>query len=155
MIDDYPANTWRTPTKEEMEYLIKNRPNANELICAAQVNDVNGMILLPDNWVCPAGVTIKYGYASGGDYPDFASYQSLSTDQWSILEKAGAVFLPSTGFRKGPKVYDVGYRGLYWSSSELIDAGYYACFLGYYSDEAFVSDASRLGGQGVRLVRDL
>ena len=46
-------NTWRTLTKDEWEYLLNTRPNASSLKGVAQVNGVNGLIFLPDNWVCP------------------------------------------------------------------------------------------------------
>ena len=57
-------NTWRTLTKDEWNYLLNTRTNADALCGIAQVNGVNGLILLPDNWTCPAGVTFKSGFHS-------------------------------------------------------------------------------------------
>ena len=57
-------NTWRTLSYDEWYYLRYNRTNANDLVGVAQVNGVNGLILLPDNWTCPAGVTFKSGFHS-------------------------------------------------------------------------------------------
>ena len=55
-IGNFAPNTWRTLTSDEWEYIIKGRPNAEQLIGIAQVNGVNGLILLPDNWTCPSVV---------------------------------------------------------------------------------------------------
>ena len=70
-------NTWRTLTYNEWSYVVFNRPNASSLRGVAQVNGVNGLILLPDSWTCPSGVTFKAGFHSnfGADY--YATYQSL------------------------------------------------------------------------------
>ena len=55
-------NTWRTLTYDEWKYLLNTRTNASSLKGVAQVNGVNGLIFLPDNWTCPAGVTFKSGF---------------------------------------------------------------------------------------------
>ena len=49
-------NTWRTLSSEEWNYLLNSRTNASSLKGIAQVNGVNGLILLPDNWTLPRGV---------------------------------------------------------------------------------------------------
>ena len=61
-IGNYAPNTWRTLTYSEWYYLRFERPNHDKLIGVAQVNGVNGLILLPDNWTCPSGVTFKSGF---------------------------------------------------------------------------------------------
>lgn len=73
IIDAAAPNTWRTLTDDEWEYLIRTRTNADSLIGAARINlnvsggkFVNGVILLPDDWTCPAGVTFKSGFAAEG-----------------------------------------------------------------------------------------
>ena len=92
-------NTWRTLTYDEWEYLLNTRTNANSLKGVAQVNGVNGLIFLPDTWVCPAGVTFKSGFHSSYGVDYYAAYQTFTADQWSKLEAAGAVFLPAAGNR--------------------------------------------------------
>ena len=52
-------NTWRTLTKDEWNYLRHDRTNADDLVGVAQVNGVNGLILLPDNWTCPHWISRK------------------------------------------------------------------------------------------------
>ena len=146
-------NTWRTLTYDEWEYLLNNRPNASSLKGVAQVNGVNGLILLPDNWTCPSGVAFKSGFHSewGVDY--YAAYQTFTADQWSKLEAAGAVFLPTSGYRGGSNVRNVQYDGRYWSATE--GYSYLADFLGFFWGGANMYDNFRYFGHSVRLVKDL
>ena len=146
-------NTWRTLTHDEWKYLLNTRPNASSLKGVAQVNGVNGLILLPDSWTCPAGVTFKSGFHSewGGDY--YAAYQTFTADQWAKLEAAGAVFLPAAGERSGSSVGDVRDSGGYWSATER--SGSNADYLYFYSDEAGMDYDYRDYGPSVRLVKDL
>ena len=146
-------NIWRTLSREEWKYLLNTRTNANSLKGVAQVNGVNGLILLPDNWVCPAGVTFKSGFhrSSGVDY--YAAYQTFTADQWSKLESAGAVFLPAAGCRRGSAVYGVQVGAVHWSATE----GYSndASCLFFESGEANTPTDYRYYGHSVRLVKDL
>ena len=148
-------NTWRTLTRDEWYYLRYNRANANDLVGVAQVNGVNGLIFLPDTWVCPEGITFKSGfhssYSYGVDY--YAAYQTFTADQWSKLEAAGAVFLPASGNRDGSDVYNVQSYGYYWSATEY--DSYYAYCLFFYSYAADLSYFDRNYGLSVRLVKDL
>ena len=150
-------NTWRTLTKDEWKYLLNTRTNASDLRGVAQVNGVNGLIFLPDNWTCPSGVTFKSGFhiQYGVDY--YAAYQTFTADQWSKLEAAGAVFLPASGFRYGSNVDYVQYRGDYWSATE--ESSHYASHdaysLTFRSGFASVPYDTRSLGQSVRLVKDL
>ena len=146
-------NTWRTLTKDEWDYLLNTRTNASDLRGVAQVNGVNGLILLPDNWTCPAGVTFKSGFHSDFRVEAYGQYQTFSAGQWSKLESAGAVFLPAAGCRNGSYVYFVQYRGFYWSATE--DNSNDAYCLYFYSDEAGMYDITRYYGRSVRLVKDL
>ncbi len=145
-------NTWRTLTGYERYYLIKERPNYDKLIGVAQVNGVNGLILLPDNWTCPSGVTFKSGFHNnnGGEY--YAEYQTFSSSEWTKLESSGAVFLPAAGYRDGSSVRDVQDIGDYWSSAE--STLHNASCLYFYSSEAGMGSLHRYWGQSVRLVQD-
>ena len=147
-------NTWRTLTYDEWNYLLNNRNNASSLCGVAQVNGVNGLIFLPDNWTCPEGLTFKSGFHSsyGVDYY-YAAYQTFTAEQWAKLEATGAIFLPAAGDRYGSVVDDVQNYGDYWSATEFDGNG--ACCLYFYSDEAFMSYYYRNYGLSVRLVKDL
>ena len=153
-IGEDAANTWRTLTYDEWYYLRKSRPNANDLVGVAQVNGVNGLIFLPDNWVCPPDVTFRSGFHSdeGADY--FALYQIFNADQWANLESAGAVFLPAAGFRNPMYVAGNVYGlGNYWSAVKKDSESPYYFF--FYSSRAEMGSYNRLLRQSVRLVKDL
>ena len=145
-------NTWRTLSQEEWLYLLNTRTNASSLRGAAQVNGINGLIFLPDNWSCPSDVTFVPGY--GGYGIDFyASHQTFTAEQWSKLEAAGAVFLPAAGNRGGTNAYDAQFCGYYWSATEGGNNGAY--YLIIYSDAAGVNYYNRANGYSVRLVKEL
>ena len=146
-------NTWRTLTYDEWKYLLNTRPNASSLRGVAQVNGVNGLILLPDNWTCPAGVTFKSGFHNYYGVEHYAAYQTFTADQWSKLESTGAVFLPAAGYRYGSNVYYVLLIGRYWSADGL--SGNSAHYLDFYSSAASVPIDARDVGRSVRLVKDL
>jgi hypothetical protein len=146
-------NTWRTLTYNEWNYLLNKRDNASSLRGVAQVNGVNGLILLPDNWTRPAGVTFKSGFHSSDGVDYYAAYQTFTVAEWSKLEAAGAVFLPAAGYRGGSYVNEVQENGAYWSSK-----GYDRCLaycLRFTSDEAHLESNYRDYGRSVRLVKDL
>ena len=146
-------NTWRTLTGDEWNYLLKNRNNANDLCGVAQVNGVNGLIFLPDDWTYPAGITFKSGFHSSYGVDYYAANQTFTAEQWSKLEAAGAVFLPAAGYRGGSDVYDVQGYGRYWSATE--GSSYRAFYLYFGSDGADVGYRGRSNGRSVRLVKDL
>ena len=146
-------NTWRTLTYDEWKYLLNTRPNASSLKGVAQVNGVNGLILLPDNWTCPSGVTFKSGFHSNYGVDYYAAYQTFTVGQWSMLEAAGAVFLPAAGGRDGSNVDYVRNDGIYWSATE--DSSLSAYYLYFHSDGANMYGEYRLYGHSIRLVKDL
>ena len=116
-IGSYAPNTWRTLTSDEWKYIINGRYNAEELIGVAQVNGVNGLILLPDGWTCPDGVSFKSGVAE--DSESFADYQSFSASEWSKLEANGAVFFPASGFHIGSEMMNLQQMCCYWASDAI------------------------------------
>ena len=148
-------NTWRTLTYAEWFYVVFNRPNARYLKGVAQVNGVNGMVFLPDNWTCPAGVTFKSGYHNDYIYAAgyYAAHQTFTAAEWSKLEAAGAVFLPAAGSRDGSTVRSVQGGGYYWSATER--GSYFAGCHYFYSGEASMYDYNCTYGLSVRLVKDL
>jgi hypothetical protein len=117
-------------------------------------------VLLPDNWTCPTGVTFKSGSHStyGVDY--YAAYQTFTADQWSILEAAGAVFLPAAGRRIGTDVELVQCIGVYafvrWMTISGIDLIDSMSQYGFTSINVYFYNAPSMSkGASVRLVRDL
>lgn len=144
------ANLWRTLTNEEWIYLFSTRANAATLFGLGCVNDINGMIILPDNWQSVAGVS----FSSGGDSYSMNIY---TADEWSVMEQSGAVFLPAGGSRDSTEVNEVGSYGTYWSASLNVPFGaYYLYFPSIYKHSFGLSRQGghpRNFGHSVRLVR--
>ena len=141
-------NQWRTLSKDEWGYVFDTRTtNSGIRFAKAKVNDVNGVILLPDDW------NSIYYSLSDTNTKD-ASYTSniFTASEWSILEMLGAVFLPATGYRFGTSVNSVGNNGYYWSSTFV--NGTYA--YGVYIQDSNMNPqdcSNRTYGRGIRLVR--
>ena len=146
-------NTWRTLSSEEWNYLINSRTNASSLKGIAQVNGVNGLILLPDNWICPASVNFKSGFHSEPSVEAYGQYQTFTAEQWSKLESVGAVFLPAAGLRDGSNVGEVQ-RGGDYSSTTATYGGRKSC-LSFLAHEVCTTHNLGYFGQSVRLVKDL
>ena len=146
-------NTWRALTYDEWNYLRNGRPNASSLYGVAQVNGVNGLILLPDSWSCPAGVTFKSGFPSDLGAGYYAAYQTFTAEQWSKLEESGAIFLPAAGWRLGSDVRDVQDHGFYWSATARSSSR--ACYYSFFSTEDKMKIYVFYHGYSVRLVKDL
>lgn len=107
------TNQWRTLTTKEWAYLLNTRTTPSGIRYAkAKVNNVNGLILVPDYWS-----TIYY--ILNNTNSNAASFNSnvISESQWRVLEQRGAVFLPAVGYREGTTLYNSGSIGYYWSSS--------------------------------------
>ena len=145
-------NTWRTLSKDEWEYLINKRDNASQLYGAACVNGINGVMFMPDDWVCPDGVIFVSGMATkkGSEY--YQTQNNYSLDQWAVLENSGAVFLSAAGRRVKDPV-NINEYGNYWSNS--IKDDHYSHYLAYPSDQIYVDALQFLYyGRSVRLVHD-
>ena len=142
------SNQWRTLTQPEWAYVFNTRTTTSGIRYAkANVNNVNGVILLPDDWN-----TSTYSLNSTNTYNASFSSNTLTASQWSTLEQAGAVFLPAAGCRDGASVYDVGSDCNYWSAS--YGNSYYAYYVFFYvSSLSTGSNGSRDVGFSIRLVR--
>lgn len=153
---------WRTLSSVEMNYLLNTRSNttfnlpnstSNIRYTKATVNDKNGLILFPDNYVHPTtGVTVtgEYNYNTYN-----ASYSVFSvTSGWDKMEAAGAVFLPAAGYRNGTSApSEVASHGYYWLSSE--SESHKAYRLLFHSGETTASNPQgRHYGFSVRLVME-
>jgi len=120
---------WRTLTNDEWGYVFNSRTDADSKWGQGKVNGVNGMILLPDNWTLPEGLTFIPGQRESEEW----SYDSLvyNAEQWAQMEFNGAVFLPAAGHRLNRTLDISGEEGGYWSSSYFdSDFAYQVQFFG-------------------------
>lgn len=159
-ISSAAPNTYRTLTYDEWYYLINTRTNASALRGVARINlsddgtaYANGVILLPDTWTCPAGITFKSGYSSAQTIQAYADYQTFTLVQWEQLEEAGAVFLPATGNRQGTVVQSMQTAGYYQAST--MSSSTYSFQLYFDAKNMYTSASDRYKGRPVRLVKDM
>lgn len=136
---------WQTLSQKEWSFLLCERPNATQRVAYAIVNDMRGLILLPDEWTTPTGISlltasenglelITEGYGTSYVGPDggIGQINTYNADQWTQLEGAGAVFLPAAGFLGTAQggslvVASVNNYGCYWSSSSIDSPNYDDC----------------------------
>lgn len=145
-------NAWRTLTQDEWIYVISTRNTPSGIRYAkAQVNNVNGVIILPDNWNASTYELKKYNSGT-----ESYSINIISAASWGILESAGAVFLPAAGNRyNGTTVDHVSIRGNYWASTYYNDYCTYCLYFYSHQDDGVVRPLEwdfRYNGNSVRLV---
>ena len=149
------AGLWRTLTMDEWMYLLDWRNTTSGIRFAkANVANVNGVLLLPDDWN-------HYDFYLNEVNTTSASYLSnlIEEWQWPELEAAGAVFLPAAGF--GVKLpgcdeitfWDVHNSGYYWTSSHYDSA--YAGNLYFDGGDVNYSMHMRCHGLSIRLVSNV
>ncbi len=140
--------TWRTPTRDEWDYLLCRRITTSGIRFAkATVNGVTGLIVLPENWSAST-------YALNNTNVGNAAFSSnvISAANWATLERAGAIFLPAAGARLGAWA-STDDRGYYWSVTcpDSISA---AAMVIVPTNVYGYNYGNRVTGRSVRLVRD-
>ena len=151
------GKTWYTLTDEEWKYLLHHNGGCG--VARINLNTdgteyVNGLILLPDTWTCPEGMTFNGGVSKTNSIQAYADHQTFTRADWQKLESAGAVFLPASGHRDGSNVNDVQDYSLYWSATPSgRDRAYFLYFRSSEVNTDFL--LLRYVGRAVRLVQDL
>ena len=153
---------WFTLSSTESTYLFNTRSastvggTSNGRYAKAKVNGVWGVILFPDTYTHPDGVTAPVGVNAAGDTG--WNGNNYSSADWTKMESAGCVFLPGAGYRDGESLVSTGIFGAYWSATSSGKASDYSAydFVYYYSGylaPAFTN--TRNLGFSVRLVRQV
>ena len=149
------AGLWRTMTHEELEYLLFTRSTSSGIRYAkAKVNNINGLILFPDNWN-----KSTYSISGANDVAANFSANNISSSNWTKLENAGCVFLPAAGMRTNDYDYTlnhmqgVGTSGEYWTASAKANETD-ADHLCFHNDGLQFRSWPRCEGRSVRLVKD-
>ena len=118
------AGLWRTLTSAEWKYLLTERsastvngvPNAR--FTHAKVNGGEGLIIFADNYVHPDGVAQPRGIDTLANSPGYTYYNNNYTlSEWQAMERAGAIFLPATGYRRENSTNYTANDGRYWAST--------------------------------------
>ena len=153
---------WYPLTADEWSYLFLSRDNAADKFGFATVDEVKGLIILPDDWQKPDGcddfVPASEKMTEGvevEDNPDTPENERVSywvsnttesvyghntyysTNQtWQRMEAAGAVFLPAAGGRSKTTCEKLGKSGFYWSNSSDLKNSEDNVFLLSFGDNA-------------------
>ena len=146
---------WFTLTSDEWTYLFNTRSAStvgnteNGRYAKAKVNNVNGVILFPDTYTHPDGVTVPTNVNTAT--ASLAS-NTYTVADWTKMESAGCVFLPAASSRNGSES-GLG-SGYYWSATPYDAVKAYNMFCGPdYLTPAFKN--SRFLGFSVRLVKEV
>lgn len=137
-------NQWRTLTQSQWLYIINKREDAASKWFRATVNNVKGVVLLPDEYT---ENTIPYTTGVTG-----FTTNTFSVDDWTIMENEGAVFLPAAGSRYGT-TYTPG-DVTYHSTTYRDSARNYLLHV-LEGNTSFNYIGPRCTGRAVRLVKDV
>ena len=113
---------WRTLTCDEWDYLVNRRASSSvdgvdsARYAEATVCGVAGLILLPDQFERPATLTL-IANINHNNFTISFNDNVYNAEEWVLMEKAGAVFLPAAGFRGGTWLSTIGEGGSYWAST--------------------------------------
>lgn len=137
--------TWRMMTSTEWDYLLFGR-SGPRFAKARLMDEHQGVILLPDHYVHPAGLAAIEGVNETGNVSWNANKYTAA--EWARMEAAGAVFLPAAGYSGGAS----GAQGYYWSSSPYNNQAYRF----YFSETELTASnpQERHYGFSVRLVKE-
>jgi hypothetical protein len=150
---------WRTMSGgsgNEYQYLLDSRSAStvngisNARFAKATVSGVRGLIIIPDEYLHPDGVTAISNINETG--ATGMSKNIYDENMWVKIEASGAIFLPYTGRRSSSEVTNIT-AGMYWSSSNQATKAFKLNFASS-TLEWNVSD-NRYFGCAVRLVHDI
>lgn len=126
---------WRMLTADEWDYMLNTR--SSYLKAPARINTgnsyYNGLLILPDGWVRPDGVS----YNNAATTYDGNIYTS---SQWYTMKSSGAIFLPAAGSaNSNNELGGWNFVGHYWTSTVGDYPSTYKC-LQFYSAGSFNID---------------
>ncbi|MDO5343113.1 MAG: hypothetical protein Q4F69_11790 [Bacteroidia bacterium] len=177
------GSTWFTLTRDQWVWLMGKKGSGkipgencrlsstvsgkeNARFAKIKVNDVEGLLLFPDvfEWnVDKMGGEIDGTYINNykgkEEEGKVKFYGNYTKDQFAEMEKAGAIFLPVTGYRDGKTYYEDGFRSYYWSSTMYGNKYAYDLKFDYVQSNISVGvdpqyeNSGKYHGMGVRLVK--
>ena len=151
---------WRTLSLGEWQYLFLTRSAstvnsvADARYAKGKVNNVYGIILFPDTYTHPDGVTNPVGINDTGN-AGWNGNNYNATD-WGKMEAAGCVFLPAAGYRQGTTVSGCNSSCSYRSSTRYTAIATEVQYIYFESGLMnFHTHNNGFYGQCVRLVQDV
>ena len=114
--------SWRILTKKEWNYLLFERKNANMLLGFGFVNNVFGLVVLPDSYDNNNGFISMNDLKLQKNVSRYALIDDAhkkdnvySKTSWKSIEKKGGVFLPLVSSSVIKEKNKEGLKGYYWS----------------------------------------
>ena len=153
---------WRVLTAQEWGYLLETRSastlngTANARYVKAKVAGKSGIIIFPDMYAHPSGVTLPSGINNATT--NLWSTNRYDATAWTAMKEAGAVFLPAAGYIDrnswSSNVSQGGSQGWYWASVQASSTKGYS--FTFKSNGTTPSSNSRYktDGASIRLVKD-
>lgn len=142
---------WRTLEWSDWNHLLFIRNTDSGIRFApATVNDVKGLVLLPDDWNASI-----YNLVDFNNQFNELEDNIISAQDWNTFERHGAIFMPNAGIRNGTTVMWLHDFGLYWiadPSNPIVYVYYVECDGG--GNVYFANYCPRYDGLSVRLVRN-
>ena len=149
--------TWRSLSSAEWNYLLHSRSastvngTSNARFVKATVSSKHGVIIFPDSFTLPSiSVSLSNINSASANY----TTNNISSSDWALLERAGCVFLPTAGLRKGTSTSWAAERGYYWTSTHDSDSNKAHCINFNPSALSIPYSGQRSHGMAVRLVQD-
>ncbi len=145
-----PECQWRTLEWMDWHYLLFIRNTDSGIrFSTATVNGIKGLILLPDDW----DMSI-YGFLNFNNQVNESEENIITLQEWEIIERKGAIFMPNAGIRLGTTVKWIQDYGLYWIAgpSDPIAYVFYVQCAGKMV--GLPNYCPRYAGLSVRLVRN-
>ena len=143
---DNAGTGWRTLSKEEWTYILGHYSYGY-----ATVGGSPGVVLLPDNFQHPEGVNPFVTSHTG-----FYNNNYSETAKWALMEAAGAVFLPTAGWRLDVySIFNVNTVFRYWTSTRDTNSKAFYLKMDNGNENVSVVQDDRYKGMSVRLVRNL
>jgi len=153
-IGPYAANTWRTLHTNDWDKLLNSRAAStvgtteDARYVKATVGSQAGVILFPDLYTHPAGVTLPTKINTANCQFNENVY---NVDDWEKMENAGCVFIPAAGSRSAATVSKVGEECDYWTNASYDTKKAYR--VNFVNTNWTINYYSRYFGRSVRLAR--
>ena len=163
VIGTYLTNTWRTPTCADWSYVLtsseRSKTRFTKIVLTLTdepLTTINGLVIFPDQYSHPLGTEFTNNNRTG---VAFDAGGSISLADWSLLEAAGCVFLPSAGIRtySDGRVVSDNEKAVYWTPDASTSSVNQAMAL-YGTNSGLQTSGysrARYYGCAVRLVHDV
>lgn len=135
--------------------------SSNASYTKATICGVKGVILFPDKYNHPEGLTSESGthYFNSNSSSTYASFVLTNGDEWILMEEAGAIFLPAVGYRNGNRIYYGGSYsdpyGYYWTTTHYNANNAYPLNFSNSKYNVSTNNHGKSYGCAVRLVQNV